>query len=65
MREAATILKNIWSENEGVDKLKYIFSAIVWQFQKKLGKSFLKKIHVGGGYCKGTALFCVLTYFLF
>ncbi len=48
MRETITIFKNIWTENKGVDKLKYTFSAIKWRFQKMQGKNFIKNIHTGG-----------------
>ena len=44
----AEIFKNIWSENTGIDRVKYTFTALIWQLRKRLKQRFVKKIHTGG-----------------
>lgn len=41
------LLVSIWRENTGIDKLKFLFSSIIWQIRKRLKHTFVKKLHTG------------------
>ncbi len=45
---AAEVIASIWTCNTGLNKMKYMVSGVLWQLRKRLGHSFIKRIHTGG-----------------
>lgn len=44
---ALSIVRNIWRENEGADKAKYLIRGFMWQVRKRLGHSFVAALPNG------------------
>lgn len=39
-----TVLSTIWTENDGIDRFKYLIKGSVWQVRKRLGQQFVTKL---------------------
>lgn len=46
--EAIEVLRSIWDGNTGRNKGRYLVSGILWQLRKRLGHTFIKRVHTGG-----------------
>ena len=46
-RSLIRLIETIWTENTGLDRLAYFFSAAYWQVRKRLGIRFHKRICTG------------------